>query len=284
MILALWFAATAVASGGNDAQWRLVYRDGNVAEVSGMPQLPPADIVRLRSAWEWSATQAPRRVEPTKIRSAGKDAATPARRLDLHVIRKGRPPAPADLRVIAAPIEMWSEVPEGELPSFPVPPAGHVLVPVDGQHRWRVRVAAAFVFLQQGATVSMMSTGADGSITTSMDGGDASAVRAAAYAGGLWALGSWTPWDVAQQQGLPLVIDPAGHGALLVTAAQGGRVRLLSMDGWDLSWMYQLLGLPLQALPGNPLEVSGLPVGSYGLSEGAGAPSIVNVSAQGAGP
>jgi hypothetical protein len=139
------------------------------------------------------------------------------------------------------------------------------------------------VFLQQGATVSMMSTGADGSITMSMDGGDASAVRAAAYAGGLWALGSWTPWDVAQQQGLPLVIDPAGHGALLLTAAQGGKVRLLSMDGWDLSWMYQLLGLPLQALPGNPLEVSGLPAGSYGLSEGAGAPSIVNVSAQGTG-
>lgn len=42
--------------------------------------------------------------------------------------------------MIAAPIEMWSDLPEDRLPSWAVPPSGRLAVPRDPGRRWRVRV------------------------------------------------------------------------------------------------------------------------------------------------
>jgi hypothetical protein len=136
-------------------------------------------------------------------------------------------------------------------------------------------LGGAFVYFQeQGGGTLMLTTGADGMTSTTIEGTEPPAVRAAAYAGGIWTLGVWTPWDLAQQ-GLALASDPSAHGALIVTSAQGTKVKLLSSDGWDLSWLYQLLGLPLQTTPANPLEIQGLPAGAYGLSGSGTAVSAI---------
>jgi hypothetical protein len=135
-------------------------------------------------------------------------------------------------------------------------------------------VAGAFVFLQeQGGNLRLLTTTGDGTATASLDGDEPPAVRAAAYAGGIWTLGPWTPWDAAQQ-GLSLASGPAGRGALVVTSAQGAAVKLLSADGWDLSWLYQYLGAPLQAAPAKPLEIQGLPAGAYAVSAGGNQPAV----------
>jgi hypothetical protein len=119
----------------------------------------------------------------------------------------------------------------------------------------------------------LLTTTFDGTATASLDGDEPPAVRAAAYAGGVWTLGSWTPWDAAQQ-GLSLASGSAGRGVLVVTSAQGAAVKLLSADGWDLSWLYQYLGAPLQAAPAKPLEIQGLPAGAYAVSAGGGQPAV----------
>jgi hypothetical protein len=146
-----------------------------------------------------------------------------------------------------------------------------------------VPLGGAFVFVQQqGGGTLLLTTGADGTTSTTIDGAEPPAVRVAAYATGVWTFGAWTPWDTAQQ-GLALASDPNGHGTLVVTSTQVAAVRLLSADGWDLSWLHQLLGLPLQAAPANPLEIQGLPAGAYSLGKGGAAAAVtVNVPDQGA--
>ncbi len=183
---------------------------------------------------------------------------------------------------------------QGELSSRPLHldvPADGTLDPVklvvgDGSTTVTIQVltaagapaGGAFVFFEeQGKGIRFLTTGADGTASAGIEGDPPQAVRAAAYAGGIWTLGSWTPWDAAQQ-GLPLRTDPSGHGVLVVSSAQGAAVRLLSSDGWDLSWLCQLLGEPLQVSAGKPLEVQGLPAGTYGLSGGQGGAGVsVNV-------
>jgi hypothetical protein len=143
-------------------------------------------------------------------------------------------------------------------------------------------VGGAFVFFQeQGGGITLLTTAADGTASATVEGAQPPAVRAAAYAGGIWTLGAWTPWDAAQQ-GILLPSDASGHGALVVTSAQGALVKLQSSDGWDLSWLYQLLGIPLQAAPAMPLVISGLPGGAYGLSAVGGGAVAVTVPEEGA--
>jgi hypothetical protein len=188
---------------------------------------------------------------------------------------------------------------QGDLSSRPLHldiPAGGTLDPVklvvgDGSTKVTIQVATAagapaggaFVFFEeQGRGIRFLTTGADGAASAGIEGDPPPAVRAAAYAAGLWTLGPWTAWDAAQQ-GLALAIDPSGRGSLVVSSARGATLKLLSSDGWDLSWLYQLLGEPLQAAPAKPLEVQGLPAGAYGLSGGqAGIAIEINVPAAGA--
>jgi Carboxypeptidase regulatory-like domain len=138
--IALWLLASALTG---VPQWRLVYQDSSVGAVIGDPRVSPADVARLRSAWVWTAGRAPRQVAPAEMaRAAGAALQADPRQLVVQVVRGGRR-APPDLGVIAAPIDMWKEVPEGSLPRWQVPPNGRLVLPVDGVHRWRLRVAGA---------------------------------------------------------------------------------------------------------------------------------------------
>lgn len=120
-------------------QWRFVQLDGDVKAVEGTPRLTDAERQKVRTAWVWSEICAPRRVEPAALGRPLPQTADP--RLDVRVVRpKARKP-PGDLRLIAAPREMWNAVPEAALPSWPVPAVGRLSIPVDPGRGWRLRVA-----------------------------------------------------------------------------------------------------------------------------------------------
>ena len=139
LLLSLWLHAAL-----GQPQWRAVHHDGQITEgwgwrgLAGEAAAQPA----ARSLWVWSWRHAPLEV------AAG--GAPPARELDgdgpfwleVHGVRSARLPA-SPARLVAAPIEMWREIPESELPSWPVPANGRLAVPVDGRHAWRVRWIAA---------------------------------------------------------------------------------------------------------------------------------------------
>ncbi|HYX25691.1 MAG TPA: carboxypeptidase-like regulatory domain-containing protein, partial [Thermoanaerobaculia bacterium] len=121
-------------------QWRLIYQDGSVESVWGVPQPGAEKLARLQYAWVWSEIRAPRRVEAKglgKPSPGGADAA----RLAIRIVRpQGSRPA-AGARVIAAPLAMWNDLPEDLLPSWPVPADGRLSIPLDAGQRWRLRVA-----------------------------------------------------------------------------------------------------------------------------------------------
>lgn len=133
-------AAQAQAPQAQDA-WRLVHADGTVEAVAGPPRAEPEGAAprRWTAAWTWGAGRAPRRLEPAQIGRAPlpEDSA----RLEVRVVRRAAGPVPEDLHLIAAPAEMWREVPEELLPSWPVPREGKVSIPVDPSRGWRVRLA-----------------------------------------------------------------------------------------------------------------------------------------------
>ncbi|HEX2223086.1 MAG TPA: carboxypeptidase-like regulatory domain-containing protein, partial [Thermoanaerobaculia bacterium] len=116
--------------------------DGTVEAVAGTPKAEPEPdgARRVVSAWTWGTSRAPRRLEPAQV-GREKLPDDPGR-LEVRVIRRSSGRPPEDLRVIAAPGEMWREVPEALLPSWPVPQEGKLSIPVDASRVWRLRVAA----------------------------------------------------------------------------------------------------------------------------------------------
>jgi hypothetical protein len=123
-------------------QWRVVHRSGSVEAGWGIPR--QETIADVRSAWAWSARTVPRRAEASRLgRERRPD--DPGR-LAVRVVRRAAglaARAPRDLRVLAAPAEMWREVPEAALPSWPVPRDGRLELPLDAGRPWRLRVAGA---------------------------------------------------------------------------------------------------------------------------------------------
>nr|MDP9121893.1 carboxypeptidase-like regulatory domain-containing protein [Acidobacteriota bacterium] len=121
-------------------QWRLMHRDGTVEAVAGRFRLDPASRAGLVAGWTWTERRAPRRLLAERIgrdRLPDDDA-----RLAVAVIRReAGQKSPADLRLIAAPTEMWIEVPEALLPSWPVPKDGKLSIPIESGRAWRLRVA-----------------------------------------------------------------------------------------------------------------------------------------------
>lgn len=109
--------------------WVLVYRGGGLETVAGAPRLTGEQRARLAHAWSWSGRSAPRRVEPDRL---GERLPETAARLR---VRGGRP----GLRLVAAPVAMWRDVPEDLLPSWPVPAGGTLDLPVSSE-RWRLRL------------------------------------------------------------------------------------------------------------------------------------------------
>jgi hypothetical protein len=130
----LWFHTVL-----SQDQWRLVHPDGSVEAVWGSPQLRPEKKAEVVRAWVWSGLRAPRRVSPDQI-GREKLPDDPGR-LTVHVARRAAGKAPDDLRLIAAPFDMWREVPEAALPCWPVPKDGLLSIPLDPGRIWRLRVA-----------------------------------------------------------------------------------------------------------------------------------------------
>lgn len=129
----LFTAAWPVTPG---VQWRLVYQDGTVQAAAGAPHV--ADGKKVVFAWAWSDTTGPRRIDVAEI---GK-ARLPADSTRLQIRIAGwNPRTMAGSRLIAAPRQMWTEVPEDFLPSWPVPEAGRLDLPIDPGAAWRVRLA-----------------------------------------------------------------------------------------------------------------------------------------------
>ncbi len=124
-------------------QWRLVSVDGSVESVWGTPQLDETKRAHVQHAWVWSERRAPRRVEPGNIgksRLPDDDG-----RLDIRIVRSPKTRLPAHTRVIAAPVEMWRDLPESALPSWPAPEGGRIVIPRKPGERIRVRLAGPAV-------------------------------------------------------------------------------------------------------------------------------------------
>lgn len=119
-------------------RWCLVGTDGEVRCVAGAPDLDPAGRARLSHAWAWSDRAAPRRFEAARIGRG--PLADDRARLAVSVAGWGRGRSG---RVVAAPLEMWEELPEDVLPAWPVPAGGRLSVPVDRVRGWRLRLIEA---------------------------------------------------------------------------------------------------------------------------------------------
>jgi hypothetical protein len=118
-------------------QWRLVHSTGAVEQAWGTPR--QVEVAGLRSAWVWTARSVPRRVAPSRI--GREHIPAEAGRLAVHAVRRAAARTPAGLRVIAAPAEMWPEVSETDLPSWPIPKSGRLELPLDRGRAWRLRLA-----------------------------------------------------------------------------------------------------------------------------------------------
>ncbi|HVT19433.1 MAG TPA: carboxypeptidase regulatory-like domain-containing protein [Thermoanaerobaculia bacterium] len=141
-----------IQSLGAQDQWRLVYQDGEVAAAWGEPRLSADQRSRLQFAWVWSESRAPRRLEPDALARTPSPVSPPPVSLQIRVALPApgqgsrapraarRPPVPTGLWAIAAPIEMWRDLPEDRLPTWAVPSSGRLAVPIDPARRWRVRL------------------------------------------------------------------------------------------------------------------------------------------------
>lgn len=91
----------------------------------------------VRHAWTWTAESPPRTLAPTEVGHVAEPS--PAReRLSVRVAGVDPTEVPG-IAVLAAPPEMWQEVPEELLPRFTVGEGGTASIPVDDRP-WRLRL------------------------------------------------------------------------------------------------------------------------------------------------
>lgn len=135
------FLLLALQSLAGLEQWRLVYRDGSVETVVGTPRWSAGQRARLDHAWVWSERTAPRRIAGNPAQGAM--ISTDRERLEVRVVRPAALSRQVPLRVIAAPLPLWTDLPEDLLPSWPVPPGGRLTLPLDPSRPWRLRLAGA---------------------------------------------------------------------------------------------------------------------------------------------
>lgn len=138
-LAAMLVAASAALSQAEQA----VLIDGPLEAVA-VPtpaELPPARLAKAQAIWVWSALREPRRLSPDDYGRHRQQRPLVAARTLLVRVPAARGGRSLGLRVIAAPLAMWSEVPEPLLPSWPLPRSGRLRIPVDGERPWRLRVA-----------------------------------------------------------------------------------------------------------------------------------------------
>lgn len=129
---------TSLLAGGPGEEWRVAYTDGTVEAFQRPPILAEARRQQVDSVWAWSPEAAPRRIDPEAI---GRELPAP----DKVRLRVQVPGAQAlkDARVMAGPVELWTDVPEDLLPVWPLPRTGEISIPLDPGRSWRLRLASS---------------------------------------------------------------------------------------------------------------------------------------------
>ncbi len=134
-------AALALLAGGDLlAQPAVfVYGDGRLHAHSGERPPEPGELQGLDHAWVWSERSAPRRIDAADF---GKEPPPEDRgRLKVRIASTSASQRlPPGLRLLAAPAEMWGQVPEHLLPAWPVPEQGRLAIPRDSRRPWRLRL------------------------------------------------------------------------------------------------------------------------------------------------
>ncbi|MDP9122497.1 MAG: carboxypeptidase-like regulatory domain-containing protein, partial [Acidobacteriota bacterium] len=179
---------------------------------------------------------------------------------------------PGKLVVQARKLEETSPALETEVLPGKVPEPLHLVL---GQHETPsvavqvvdaggAPVPGAFVFFEEeGKGQRLLTTGADGNTSASLEAPLPPRVRVAAFSGRSWAFGSWAGREAAQSEGLVVATSGAGGSALVRSAKRHGSPRVMTAEGWDLSWLLRLLGAPPMLSPDSPLALTGLPAGQY---------------------
>ncbi len=134
LVVALGWLAPATLVG----QAVLVYNDGTFEVQKERQNLPAEKIQELHHAWTWANGSAPSRVEPQDFNDASEQE---SQELRVTLAWAGES-LPAGLRLFAAPIDMWTDVPEAVLPSWPVPENGRLEIPIGPGRGWRLRAIA----------------------------------------------------------------------------------------------------------------------------------------------
>lgn len=125
-------------------------------------------------------------------------------------------------------------------------------------------LAGALVFFDLGVQgMRLVTSDASGQARIELPGSDARVTRIAAFHGGRWMLGS--PLAGHDGDRGPLRLTLVETGSLVLTTDRKGVVspRIVSSNGWDLSILHSWLGQWLRLSEGAPLQLDGLPEGSY---------------------
>jgi hypothetical protein len=125
-------------------------------------------------------------------------------------------------------------------------------------------VVGAYVFLEEeGKGQRLVTSAADGAATVTLEPPLPARIRVAAFSAGTWGFGRWEGLEGARR-GLSLQVTTGGE-LRLETAKQQGSPRIVTQEGWDLSWLLRQLGAPPLVSAERPLHLSGLPAGIYSV-------------------
>jgi len=234
VLLLVWMQAAL-----GQAQWRVLLPDGQVTAGWGASAL--AAEVRAqpsaRSVWLWSWRHAPVAIAPgAAVKGLHEIACDGPFWLEARLPRRTRAGAPGEARVVAAPVEMWRELPESDLPSWPIPTSGRFALPFNPQSPWRVRLIGAgeggwWVDLPAGQRSVLLSSLPTGGLDVTVlqpDGKPAEKVRASVAEASVrqgtshtWALladrsGRLTAPGLPDEQEVSLTLFQAGFPPLVV--------------------------------------------------------------------
>ena len=131
----LVFAAAVAAAPAGGVHVVIENHDGS--HVAAQLPLSDAQLAAAKHLWVWSDGLAPRKLD-ARADVLAELRRTPSRPLDVRVRGWSRSEELAGLRVIAAPQEMWLDVPEPLLPAFALTKEGRATIPVRDPIRMRV--------------------------------------------------------------------------------------------------------------------------------------------------
>ena len=133
-ILSLWIALSQAEHGV------IVRSPLQIEDAPVLASLSPDQLKDAQAVWVWSSVHEPQRLTPAALFKRNRPRLGTGRTVLVRA-PAAKQWTSADLRLIAAPVEMWREVPEPLLPSWPVPKSGRVEIPVEASRPWRLRIA-----------------------------------------------------------------------------------------------------------------------------------------------